>query len=83
MMMAEIRKLPQEQQQVLLLCDVEGLPYHEAAFRTGSNLGTVKSRLSRARAKMRHAFTKNGIVPHSMLQRQASQGLSAAIGMAE
>ncbi len=70
MMMAEIRKLPKEQQQVLLLCDVEGLAYHEAAAVTGSNLGTVKSRLSRARAKMRDALTKNGIVPQAMIQRQ-------------
>ena len=52
MMMTEIRKLPKEQQQVLILCDLEGLAYHEAASVTGSNLGTVKSRLSRARAKM-------------------------------
>ena len=69
MMMVEIRKLPREQQQVLLLCDVEGLAYHEAAAVTGSNLGTVKSRLSRARAKMRDALTKNGIVPQAMIQR--------------
>jgi len=74
-MMSEVRKLPKEQQQVLLLCDVEGLAYHEAASVTGSNLGTIKSRLSRARAKMRDALTKNGVVPQAMLQRQEGTAL--------
>jgi RNA polymerase sigma-70 factor (ECF subfamily) len=78
MLMSEIRKLPQEQQQVLILCDLEGLAYHEAASVTGSNLGTVKSRLSRARAKMRDALSKNGIVPQAaqlrgQLREQADQ----------
>ena len=52
-----------EQQAVLVLCDLEGMAYHEAASMTGSNLGTVKSRLSRARAKMRDALARNGFVP--------------------
>jgi RNA polymerase sigma-70 factor, ECF subfamily len=74
MLMSEIRKLPKEQQQVLILCDLEGLAYHEAASVTGSNLGTVKSRLSRARAKMRDALSKNGIVPQAaQLREQAEQ----------
>lgn len=59
----ELRKLPKEQQAVLVLCDLEGMAYHEAASMTGSNLGTVKSRLSRARAKMRDALARNGFVP--------------------
>ena len=82
LMLAEIRKLPVEQQQVLLLCDVEGLAYHEAASMTGSNLGTVKSRLSRARAKMRDALAKNGIVPQAMQQREAFGGFQHALALA-
>lgn len=70
MLMAEIRKLPKEQQQVLILCDLQGLAYHEAASVTGSNLGTVKSRLSRARAKMRDALSKNGILPQAAQMRE-------------
>ena len=81
MMMAEIRKLPREQQQVLLLCDVEGLAYHEAAAMTGSNLGTVKSRLSRARAKMRDALTKNGIAPQAMVHRQEVRSTTQRVTM--
>lgn len=45
--------LPEEQRTVLVLCDIEGLSYEEIAEVTLVSLGTVKSRLSRARAKMR------------------------------
>ncbi len=82
-MMADIRKLPPEQQRVLLMCDVEGLAYHEAAFRTGSNLGTVKSRLSRARAKMRDALTRNGIVPPACYTAPNNQRASNTGGIHE
>jgi len=48
-----IRGLQADQRVVLLLSDVEGLNYQEIADSVGSALGTVKSRLSRARAAMR------------------------------
>ncbi len=49
--------LPEDQRAVVLLSDVHGLPYEDVAAATGSALGTVKSRLSRARAKLRQALT--------------------------
>jgi RNA polymerase sigma-70 factor (ECF subfamily) len=45
--------LPEEQRLVVLLCDVQGYAYEEAATITGVALGTVKSRLSRARSALR------------------------------
>jgi RNA polymerase sigma-70 factor, ECF subfamily len=48
-----ISQLPPDQRTVLILCDVEGLDYQEIAEATGAALGTVKSRLSRARARVR------------------------------
>ncbi|NDJ60931.1 MAG: sigma-70 family RNA polymerase sigma factor [Chloroflexi bacterium] len=48
-----ISALKAEQRIVLVLSDVEGLNYHEIATQLGINLGTVKSRLSRARAAVR------------------------------
>jgi RNA polymerase sigma-70 factor, ECF subfamily len=50
---AAIGQLPPDQRTVLILCDVEGLDYQEIAEATGAALGTVKSRLSRARARVR------------------------------
>jgi RNA polymerase sigma-70 factor (ECF subfamily) len=45
--------LPPEQRVALVLSDVQGLSYQEIAEVTGVPLGTVRSRLSRARGKMR------------------------------
>ena len=45
--------LSPEQRATLILCDIQGLSYEEAATATGASLGTVKSRLSRARSAMR------------------------------
>jgi RNA polymerase sigma-70 factor (ECF subfamily) len=45
--------LPEEQRQVLLLVAVEGFGYGDAAAILGLPVGTVMSRLSRAREKLR------------------------------
>ncbi len=48
-----IDRLPMEQRLTLVLSDVQGLRYDEIAEITHSKCGTVKSRLSRARANLR------------------------------
>ena len=48
-----IGTLPPEQRIAVVLSDVQGLSYQEIAEATGASLGTVKSRLSRARGKLR------------------------------
>jgi RNA polymerase sigma-70 factor (ECF subfamily) len=45
--------LPPDQRVTLVLADIEGFSYDDVAAATGANLGTVKSRLSRARAGLR------------------------------
>jgi RNA polymerase sigma-70 factor (ECF subfamily) len=47
-----IAKLPQDQQMVLTLVDRLGLSYEEVAQAMNVQLGTVKSRLARARQRM-------------------------------
>jgi RNA polymerase sigma-70 factor (ECF subfamily) len=48
--------LPPDQRITFVLSDIQGLSYEEIADATGASLGTVKSRLSRARAKLRDAL---------------------------
>lgn len=46
-----LSKLPPEFRTALVLRDVEGMSYEEVASATGAALGTVKSRIARARAQ--------------------------------
>lgn len=48
-----LQTLPEDQRVTAVLCDVEGYDYNEIAAITSVSLGTVKSRVSRARAKLR------------------------------
>jgi len=47
------QSLPPDQRLVLTLCDVHGYAYDEIAEMTGTPMGTVKSRINRARARVR------------------------------
>lgn len=51
-----IHSLPADQRMVLVLSDVEGMDYAEIAETAQVALGTVKSRLSRARAAVRNCL---------------------------
>ena len=58
--------LPPEYRAAVVLSDIEGLSYEEIAVTLGIKLGTVRSRLSRARARLReslahHAPTRGGL----------------------
>jgi RNA polymerase sigma-70 factor (ECF subfamily) len=53
LIMRAIDSLPTEQKAVVALRDIEGLSYNEIANITGFNLGTVKSKLARARLDLR------------------------------
>jgi RNA polymerase sigma-70 factor, ECF subfamily len=48
-----LETLPHDQRVTVVLVDIEGLSYEEAADALTTNVGTVKSRLSRARAALR------------------------------
>jgi RNA polymerase sigma-70 factor (ECF subfamily) len=48
-----LKQLPEKLRTVVLLYDIEGLPYDEIAAIVGCPLGTVKSRLFNARAALR------------------------------
>ncbi len=50
---AALGRLPADQRVVVILRDIEGVTYEEIAASTGMQLGTVKSRLSRGRSRLR------------------------------
>jgi RNA polymerase sigma-70 factor (ECF subfamily) len=55
--------LPDDQRTIVVLCDIQGLSYEEAAEIEGVALGTVKSRLSRARSRLRQFLIERGELP--------------------
>ena len=58
-----LRELPEKLRTVVVLYDIEGLPYEEISSIVGCPLGTVKSRLFNARASLRDKlapYLKNG-----------------------
>jgi len=60
MIQAGIETLPADQRITLVLSDVQGLSYQEIADATDVALGTVKSRLARARGKLRDYLRTQG-----------------------
>jgi RNA polymerase sigma-70 factor (ECF subfamily) len=58
-----LTELPDEQRIVLILSDIQGLAYEEIAQITNSNLGTVKSRLSRGRSRLRAVLKAGELLP--------------------
>jgi RNA polymerase sigma-70 factor (ECF subfamily) len=51
-MQAALAQLSVDQREALLLVGAEGLSYEEAARICGTNLGTIKSRINRARVRL-------------------------------
>jgi len=58
-----LTNVPEEQRAALLLRDVEGFAYEEIALMTGVEVGTVKSRIHRARVVVRNALVSRGWEP--------------------
>jgi RNA polymerase sigma factor (sigma-70 family) len=58
--LAAMRTLKQADRDVIALCDWEGLSYLDTAAALGIAVGTVRSRLSRARQRLRDTFTDAG-----------------------
>ena len=60
---AEVDRLPEHYRVAVLLCDLEGRTIEEAARDLGCPVGTVKSRLSRARDRLRARLARRGLAP--------------------
>ncbi len=55
-----LKDVPEEQRAALLLRDVEGFAYEEIALMTNAEIGTVKSRIHRARVAVRNTLVARG-----------------------
>jgi RNA polymerase sigma factor (sigma-70 family) len=59
----EIDRLPERYRSAIVLCHLEGLAHEEAASRLRCPLGTLQSRLLRARARLRDRLARRGVTP--------------------
>jgi RNA polymerase sigma-70 factor, ECF subfamily len=57
---AALLLLPPDQRLAVVLCDIQGMSYEEVARIMETPLGTVKSRIARARAQLRTILTRGG-----------------------
>jgi RNA polymerase sigma-70 factor (ECF subfamily) len=65
---AALAALPLKHRQVVVLVDVNGLSYAEAAKLLGVPAGTVMSRLHRARREVRDKLVAAGVAPEGRLR---------------
>ncbi len=59
----EVARLPERYRAAVVLCYLQGLTHHEAAGRLGCPVGTVRSRLSRGRERLRMRLERRGLAP--------------------
>jgi RNA polymerase sigma factor (sigma-70 family) len=57
---AALLQLPPEQRLAVVLCDIQGMAYDDVARVMETPIGTVKSRIARARAQLRLLLTRSG-----------------------
>src|SRR5262245_33728379 len=63
----EIERLPERYRFPVVLCDLEGCTHELAARRLGCPVGTVKSRLTRGRERLRSRLVRRGLAPSAGL----------------
>ena len=62
-MLLALQQIPQQHQEVILLCDVEDMTYKDIAAALDIPIGTVMSRLHRGRALLRTELARRGAGP--------------------
>ncbi|HWE35156.1 MAG TPA: RNA polymerase sigma factor, partial [Isosphaeraceae bacterium] len=73
----EVNRLPDRYRRPLVLCYLEGLTHDEAARQLDWPVGTVRSRLSRGRERLKGRLLRRGLAPATVL------GLAASSARAE
>ena len=83
----EIARLPDRYRTVVVLCELEGRTYEEAAELLGRPIGTIKSRLARGRERLRSRMIRRGIAPATagtawILSAQSTQSAISTVSIA-
>lgn len=68
-----VEELPEEYRQILIMREFTEMTYSEISSATGLNEGTVKSRLSRARAKLGDILRKDGTFSKIIRQKNSEE----------
>jgi RNA polymerase sigma factor (sigma-70 family) len=76
----EVARLPKRYREPIVLCYLEGLSTEEAALRIGCPVGTVFSRMSRARERLRGRLVRRGLaLPAAVLAAGLTRPARAAL----
>ncbi|WP_165249691.1 sigma-70 family RNA polymerase sigma factor [Paludisphaera soli] len=75
----EVARLPRKYREVASMCHLDGLSHLQAAEALGLPVGTVRSRLSRARDLLRPRLIRRGLAPASATALVASRATAATI----
>jgi uncharacterized protein (TIGR03067 family) len=79
----EVGRLPEPYRLVVVLCELQGESYEAAAASLGVPVGTVRSRLSRARERLRDQITRRGVAVPAGLAFLVGGRVEAAVPSAE
>jgi uncharacterized protein (TIGR03067 family) len=75
----EVDRLPERYRVVVVLCDLQSESYETSAARLGVPVGTVRSRLSRARERLRSRIGRRGLtLPAGLVAAVLASGKASA-----
>ncbi|MEP3671126.1 MAG: sigma factor-like helix-turn-helix DNA-binding protein, partial [Roseibium sp.] len=77
-----LQSLPEDQREALILIGASGFSYEEAAEILGTRVGTVKSRVSRARVRLEELMNGSSDFKHDEAAiRQSAEMLQQALSV--
>ncbi len=78
----ELERLPDRYRKVLVLCDLQSASYEQAAATLRVPVGTIRSRLSRGRAKLRARMVRRGVTVTAGILAGTCTVVEASAGVA-